>query len=482
MTFEMRINPKAFLKMVKDKLRGNHINVSHLYPLQEGVKSPVSGLNEYSSQNYLFRKEKKGLFVSSSGVCNLKCSYCITSRPCINNNLNKDDFSFIFKYFGENIYFVFSGIGDFFCGYSKKDQLLRFLLQHDIMISYLDINGVDIKELEHPDLEGKEKINIINISYHFGSMKELKLINRWINSVKKIHENMYNYEIKMVMSPLERDIWGEAILFYRNEVQPITNQKLTLCPDTLVNLEMQYDELTNIVDCYKDTVDIYERERIFRGRRLTAVNTLPCPAGSRYFRIFNNGDIVPCELLADYKIKLGNLKRKELITFKRDVNCSYTGLCDCGWSTNLGIRGLNEQNEPYISQRYATYKKLQKLPLPQETNNITMNIDRLEKDDNILKIEGWAFINKGGNSEETNTYIVLKSDKNIHTLVPDKTLRPDVAAYFNNSNLYDSGFFLGISKYSLDPGEYKIGVLIKKDKTDAFQYTDKTINIGSSSN
>ena len=469
--------------MIRDKLYGNHINVSDTHQVQEGSLAPfLNNLDEYLACNYLYQEKRKGVFISSSGLCNLRCPYCITNRPRDNNNLNKDDFSFIFNYFGENIYFVFSGIGDFFCGYSKKDQLLTFILQHNVMISYLDINGVDIKELESPDLEGKEKIDMINISYHFGSMKELKLINRWVNSVKTIHENMYNYEIKMVASPLERNIWDEAILFYSKEIQPITKKKLTLCPDTLINLEMQYDELAGIVDSYKDAVDLYDRERLFRGRRLTTMNTLPCPAGSRYFRISNNGDIVPCELLAGYNIKLGNLKRKELITFKRDVNCNYTGFCDCGWSTNLGIRGLNEQNEPYISQRYKMYKKLQKLPLPQETNNITMNIDRLEKDDNILKIEGWAFINKGANSEETDTYVVLKSDKKIHTLVPDKKLRPDVAAYFNNSNLYDSGFFLGISKYSLDPGEYKIGVLIKKDKTDAFQYTDKTINIGSSSN
>ena len=43
----------------------------------------------------------------------------------------------------ENIYFTFLGLGNFFCGYSAKDQLLRFLLQHDVII--LDINGVDIK-------------------------------------------------------------------------------------------------------------------------------------------------------------------------------------------------------------------------------------------------------------------------------------------------------------------------------------------------
>ena len=461
--------------MIRDKLYGNHINVSDTHQVQEGSLAPfLNNLNEYSTCNYLYKEKRKGFFVSSSGVCNLQCPYCITNHPCENINLNKDDFSFIFRYFGENIYFVFSGIGDFFCGYPKKEQLLRFLLQHDVMISYLDINGVDIKELEYPDLEGKEKIDMINISYHYGTMKEFKLINRWVNSVKKIHENMYHYEIKMVVSPLERDIWDEAILFYRNEIQPITQQKLTLCPDTLFNLEIQYDELNRITHLYKDTVDMIKRENIFRGRRLFTTDTLPCPAGNRYFRILNDGDVVPCEMLADYNIRQGNLKRREVITFKQDINCSYTGFCDCGWATNLGVRVSNDQEEQW--QRSNKYQKIRELPPFRETNNISMSIDRLEGDEKGLKIEGWALIN-GMSSEQSDIYIILKSDKKVYLLDVDKRRRPDVTAHFKTLNFDDSGFFIGIPKYSLDSGPYGIGIFIRNNKTDALQYTEKTITI-----
>jgi len=115
---------------------------------------------------YPFRNQRKVFFVASSGVCNLRCSYCITNRPAANPSLSKEDFQFIFDYFGENIYFIFSGVGDFFCGYSEKEYLLGYLLKHDVKM-YLNINAIDIKELGRDDLEGREKVDMIDISFHY---------------------------------------------------------------------------------------------------------------------------------------------------------------------------------------------------------------------------------------------------------------------------------------------------------------------------
>ena len=44
-------------------------------------------------------------------------------------------------------------------------------------------------------------------------------------------------------------------------------------------------------------------------------------------------------------------------------------------------------------------------------------------------------------------------------------------------NFDDSGFFAFIPKGDLEAGQYKIGIYIKKDNTNAFQYTDKIITI-----
>jgi MoaA/NifB/PqqE/SkfB family radical SAM enzyme len=296
---------------------------------------------------YLFREKRKTIFAESSGSCNLQCSYCITNRPRIDSSLDKDDFSFLFNSLGENIYFIFSGLGDFFCGYSSKDQLLRFLLRHDVII-YLDINGVEIRELNDPDLEGKEKIGEINVSYHFSAMKEKKVINRWVDSIKKLQENKFNYNIKMILSPHQRGIWEDGILFYAKEVQPISGQKMVLVPDGLVDLTIQFDDLTKVADTYKDVVVFLGRGSMFNRKPMPPNIAQPCPAGSRYFRILNSGDIMPCEYFGnELNIRLGNTKRKELTTFKCDVNCSYAGFCDCTWATRNLTGLLNEKNEQY---------------------------------------------------------------------------------------------------------------------------------------
>lgn len=332
-------------------------NLGHICQLQakSGAKvcevSPDAGL--FFSRSYPYKEKRKVFFATSSGLCNLKCSYCITDRPSINNNLAVDDFAFIFKHFGENVYFVFSGIGDFFCGYPKNDYLLRFLLEHDVNI-YLDINGVDIKELGDPDLEGKEKIDMINVSYHFGAMKRQNLLKGWVSSIRKIQTNNYNYDIKMVASPSEKDILEDAILFYANEVQPITGQRLILVPDGLIDLQTQLPELNGIADMHNEVVMLLGRQSVYKGDRFPEGLSLPCAAGSRYFRIFNNGDIIPCELIGNnIQSRLGNVKRREVMTFNRDVLCSYSRLCDCSWASNPRTGLLNEQGEPYYWRKMA---------------------------------------------------------------------------------------------------------------------------------
>jgi hypothetical protein len=248
-------NLKPFSEKVRDKSQENHLDVAQICKLQSGLLQPSDfKKDEYLTGEYLYREKRKGFTVSNSGVCNLRCPYCVTGSFCVTDSLDKDDFAHIFKYFGENIAFVLSGIGDFFCGYREKDQLLRFLLHHDVAISYLDINGVEIHELGDPDLEGKEKIDMIDISYHYGTMKKLRVIDRWVNSIRKIHENRYNYEMKMIVSPIEKDLWQEAIFFYCEEVYPITKKKLMLCPDTFINLEKQYEEIGRMANFYKDSV------------------------------------------------------------------------------------------------------------------------------------------------------------------------------------------------------------------------------------
>ena len=119
---------------------------------------------------------------------------------------------------------------------------------------------------------------------------------------------------------------------------------------------------------------------------------------------------------------------------------------------------------------------MQESPLPPETNNITMHIDKLEEDEKLIKIEGWAFANNIS-TEQDDICIVLKSPGGKQVLLTDKRIRGDVAAHFKDSKLFNSGFYTAVARGSLKPGQYKIGILIKTDDQWALQYTDQTMCI-----
>jgi hypothetical protein len=119
------------------------------------------------------------------------------------------------------------------------------------------------------------------------------------------------------------------------------------------------------------------------------------------------------------------------------------------------------------------------LLLPPETNNITYSIDIFEKRTvqyiDLLEIYGWAFMD-GGGSKESKISLVLKSDRSAYVLDSNRTVRRmDVAMHFGNRDLEDSGFMVALPDVFLDDGEYKVGILIKKDGQEAFRYVDRVI-------
>ena len=76
------------------------------------------------------------VFCSSSGHCQLDCSYCIVN-PVIKRNpsLTYEDLDFFMRAVGTSVFFIFSGKGDFFAGYSKKERLLGRLLERDVEVA-----------------------------------------------------------------------------------------------------------------------------------------------------------------------------------------------------------------------------------------------------------------------------------------------------------------------------------------------------------
>lgn len=89
----------------------------------------------------------------------------------------------------------------------------------------------------------------------------------------------------------------------------------------------------------------------------------------------------------------------------------------------------------------------QEIPLPPESGEIRLEVDRYEVTKEGMQIAGWAFI-EGQSAEDSQIYVVLKSE--VATYIFDTILqkRPDVTAAYVESglNLDNSGFIVRIPK------------------------------------
>ncbi|MCI5160100.1 MAG: hypothetical protein D3906_17095, partial [Candidatus Electrothrix sp. AUS1_2] len=61
---------------------------------------------------------------------------------------------------------------------------------------------------------------------------------------------------------------------------------------------------------------------------------LRCPAGKRYFRIWNDGRVQGC-MPYDKLSNMGNIKERNLVINKEPALCPGMNQCDCGWALSL---------------------------------------------------------------------------------------------------------------------------------------------------
>ena len=139
---------------------------------------------------------------------------------------------------------------------------------------------------------------------------------------------------------------------------------------------------------------------------------------------------------------------------------------------------LNEKDQ-YLKALEQTVKlerqKFKRPSFPPEPkDSIIHYIDVFFQNENYVEIKGWAYI-EGTNSEGSKTFIILKSDTNSYTFETRPVKRPDVTAHFKATNYDDSGFSVLIPNLILENGSYKVGIHIKKDDVEAFQYVDLSV-------
>ena len=275
------------------------------------------------------------VFCSSSGHCQLDCDYCVV-HPVIKRNpsLTYEDLAWFLGEVKQRTFLMFSGKGDFFAGYSKKDRLLDRLLDHDVEVA-LDVNGVLLQE--YPELvpEKLRKIRHINLTMHYRQLREKRVERVWVENAKAIIER-HTGELLLgtILSPLADDAWEEALEFYEREIFRPTGQRMWMIrdcerptsPEQEARLAALEERFAPMIE-RSHTQDFAEA---FAGR-----TTVLCPAGQNYFRIWNDGRVEGCPYIPELA-DAGNLKERRLVRREAHFRCSTPRFCDCNNIEALG--------------------------------------------------------------------------------------------------------------------------------------------------
>ncbi len=102
--------------------------------------------------------------------------------------------------------------------------------------------------------------------------------------------------------------------------------------------------------------------------------------------------------------------------------------------------------------------------------------DKVSESTEYVYVDGWAYIS-AKNIDKQTTLVVLKSQE--HTLAASTGTfrRPDVAAVFHSSSLKNSGFGALISKKTIQPGMYEVGVYVESYGDRGISFSGKYVEI-----
>jgi hypothetical protein len=140
------------------------------------------------------------------------------------------------------------------------------------------------------------------------------------------------------------------------------------------------------------------------------------------------------------------------------------------------VYSLTQENPKIVKENIYKRSEIKQMVLPNPSSDINYYIDELENSLDYIKVRGWAFINDQ-DSLDSEISIVMKNESDNYVLNTVPMKRQDVTEHFGKLNYDDSGFYSRIPKDIVEPGNYNIGVLIKKGNLEVLRYTDKYIKI-----
>lgn len=275
------------------------------------------------------------LFFSSSGRCNLDCHYCIIDPiPKHEPSLDYGDIRYMLERFPEKAFLVFSGKGDFFSGYRRSEGLLSAVLDHEVEVA-LDINGSLLHEMPELPEHKLEKIRYVNLTLHYLSLKRKDLLAAWTENARWLIARKGEVMLLgYVVSPLVAAEWEEGLAFYERAVFEPTGKKVLLIRDVNRPLNAAGEEhLAAVTARYGHLVEGTYREDF--AARFAHLGAVWCPAGHRYFRVWNDGAVQGCTYAPELA-RCGNLKERKLLVREEPFRCSMPAFCDCHIVAGLG--------------------------------------------------------------------------------------------------------------------------------------------------
>ncbi len=283
-----------------------------------------------------------GFFISSSGHCSLDCSYCVAS-PVVKHHpsLNGDDLDFLLDSVAKPAFLIFSGRGDFFAGYHKNDRFLERVLRRDVEVA-LDVNGVMIHEFSELDEAMLAKIRYFNLTFHYSELRRKGALSVWVRNASLIIERMMplighdfdTFIVDMIVTPGEQGLWDEALAFYQREVWAKTGKQLLLQRDVLSQFTQENNNrLDSMIASYGNVIEKVHQEDF--QSRFADFDYVECPAGSRYFRIWNNGQVQGCPFVPQIQ-NMGNLKERRFNPIDHRIRCGDARHCDCNAIAQVG--------------------------------------------------------------------------------------------------------------------------------------------------
>jgi hypothetical protein len=277
-------------------------------------------------------------FASSSGHCTFDCRYCIIDPIAKHQpSLTYDDLKFLIDTFKVKAFFSFSGVGDFFVGYKRSEKLLSRLLDHDVQIA-LDINGVVLQEFPELPAAKLEKILHINLTMHYHQIRQKNLLDRWSEHARILIERRFaQIRPDYILSPPLQEEWEEALQYYATRVFAYTGKPVLLVRDIHIPFDSAAEARIQALGERFGSVISGAHQEDF-GAGFADRSQVLCPAGKRYFRVWNDGRVQGCPNLPNRPdlLDCGNVKERRLEPRERYFLCDSPRFCDCHVIDALG--------------------------------------------------------------------------------------------------------------------------------------------------